>query len=64
VNLRKIKALLIENGIKHKEIARMASVNRVTVSVVLSGKGTSRNIQKTIAKALKMPYKRLWGKAA
>lgn len=60
-NLRKVKALLIENDIKLIDVAREARVNRVTVSIVLTGKGKSRRVQGVIAKMVHRPYEALWG---
>ncbi len=60
MTLLKIKALLIENGIKVKDIAKKAHVSPVTVSIVLTGKGKSKNIQKTIARAIGMKYSDVW----
>jgi len=59
-----IKAQLVRNGIKIKDVAAEANVAPVTVSVVLNGHGKSRHIQETIARMLHKPYKKLWGKAA
>lgn len=64
MKLLKIKAMLVERGIKITDIAKKAGVSRITVSVVITGKGKSRHIQQTIADVLGKPYKKLWGKAA
>lgn len=64
MNIRKIRALMVLKGIKVIDIAKMANVSPTTVSVVLTGKGTSRNIKQTIANALGRPYEKLWGKKA
>lgn len=55
---------MVLKGIKVIDIAKMANVSPTTVSVVLTGKGTSRNIKQTIANALGRPYEKLWGKKA
>lgn len=47
-------------GIKGVDIARQLGVSRVTVSVVITGKGKSRRIQKAIADALGVKYESLW----
>lgn len=57
---RKVKALMILNGIKGVDIARELRVSPTTVYVVLSGKGKSARIQKAIAEALGMNVKDLW----
>lgn len=59
-----IKAQLVRNGIKVKDVAREANVAPVTVSVVLNGHRKSRNIQDTIARLLGKTYRQLWGKTA
>lgn len=59
--LRKIRALLVEHEIRVKEIARRANVSPVTVSIILTGKGKSKNIQRTISTALRVSYEVLWG---
>lgn len=61
MTLRKIRALLYENGILLKDVAARAQRRPSTVRVVMAGKGTSRHIQGVIARMLKMPYEKLWG---
>jgi len=61
---RKVKALLIERGIKQKEIAEELGVKRATVSGVINGFHSSERIKRHIAMRLNKPYERLWGKAA
>lgn len=56
---RKLKALLIKNGVKQTEIAKLAGVARSTVSCVLGGHEKSRPIMQATAKLLKMPVERL-----
>lgn len=58
--LLKIKALLIENDIKIKDVAKKAGVSPTTVSIVLTGKGKSRPVQKIIANMVHRPYEALW----
>jgi lambda repressor-like predicted transcriptional regulator len=60
VKLRKIRALLYEKGISQKEVARITGRRPSTVRVVLSGRGTSRPIQETVAELLNIPYEELW----
>ncbi len=64
MKLNKIKAMMVERGIKYKEIAIKAGVSPETVYVVLNGHGKSMRIQKVIADVLGLPYERLWGKKA
>ncbi len=60
LHLKKIKAMLIERDIKINDIANLAGVSPTTVSVVITGKGKSIPIQKTIAEVLNVPYETLW----
>lgn len=57
---RKVKALMVLNGIKGVDIAKKLKVSPVTVYIVISGKGKSRRIQKAIAEALGMSFEELW----
>lgn len=57
---RKVKALMVLNGIKGVGIAKKLGVSPTTVYVVLSGKGKSRRIQKAVAEALDMTVEDLW----
>ena len=61
---RKIKALLVERGIKQKDLAEELGVLLATVSGVINGHHSSARIKQHIAKRLDKPYARLWGKAA
>ena len=61
---RKIKALLIEKGIKQKDIADALNVAPCMVSGVIGGYMKSRRIREYIAVQLNRPYEKLWGKAA
>ena len=49
---RKVKSLMVLKGIKSIDIARKLGVSHITVSIILTGKGKSRRIQKAIADAL------------
>ncbi len=55
-----IKSRLVKKGIKIKDIAAMAGVSPTTVSVVLTGRWPSKNVQETIAKALGVKFSDLW----
>ena len=62
-----IKALLVERGIKQKDIAplvRPRPVHPKTVNIVINGHQRSRPIQEAIARILDIPYEKIWGKAA
>lgn len=61
---RKIKALLIKNGIKQVDIANELGIKRCTVSAVIGGHGQSRPVKRKVAELLKVDYEKLWGKAA
>lgn len=57
---RKVKALMVLNGIKGVDIARKLKVSPVTVYIVISGRGKSRRIQRAIAEALGTTVEELW----
>ena len=57
---RKIKSLMALYGIKGTDIAKKLGLSRVTISIVITGKGKSRRVQKAIALALDMPVEELW----
>lgn len=61
---RKVKALLVEQGISQTELADEMGLSRVTVSGVLNGHQRSKKIQKFIADKLNRDYVKLWGHAA
>lgn len=61
---RKIKALLIEKGIKQKELAEELSITPGVISGVIGGHFESRRVKIHIAQRLGMSYRALWGKAA
>lgn len=61
---RKVKALLIEKGIKQLDIAAELDVSPGVVSGVISGKWESRRIKEFIAIKVGKSYEKLWGKAA
>jgi DNA-binding XRE family transcriptional regulator len=59
---QKIKALMMERGIKQKDIAEELGVTRACVSVVINGYENSRRVKKAIASALRVPFDDLWNK--
>lgn len=61
---RKVKSLLIENGIKQADIAKELGVTRGTVSAAITGYHQSRRVKQAVADALNIDYEKLWGKAA
>lgn len=56
---RKIKALLVERGIKIGDLAERAGLAISTVSGALNGHWRSRPVQEAIARELQMPLKKL-----
>lgn len=56
----RVKSLLVLNGIKQVTIARELSVRPSSVSLIVSGKKTSKRIRKAIARMLKMKIEDLW----
>lgn len=61
---RKIKALLIRNGIKQKDIAEALGIKLGSVSGAINGHFESRPVKRKVAELLRMDYEKLWGKAA
>ena len=61
---RKVKALLVERGIKQKDLADELGVLIGTVSGVINGHHSSKRIKQYIAKRLGIAYERIWGRAA
>ena len=61
---RKSRAMLVERGIKHKDIAEALDLSRTTVSVVINGHQKSERVQRYIAQLLGEDYNSLWSKAA
>lgn len=56
-----IKAQLVLNGIKLKDIAESLGVSRPCVSIIISGRERSRRVEQAIADRLGLPYEALWG---
>lgn len=57
---RKVKALMILQGVKPVDIARKLHLSRTTIYIVMSGRGKSRRVQTYIAKKLGMSVAELW----
>ena len=55
-----IKAKLILEGVKLREIAQEANVTTSFVSMVIHGKKKSQKVQKIISKKLNVPFETLW----
>lgn len=58
---RKVKSLMMLEGIKSVDIARTAKVTPTWVSLVLNNRKKSDRIRAIIAAALKMRVEELWG---
>ncbi|MDD2367636.1 MAG: helix-turn-helix transcriptional regulator [Desulfuromonadaceae bacterium] len=64
---RKLKSLLIENGVKQADIARKIGVNRSTVSSVLGGHQNSQHVKSATAELLGLrieQLEKLWKRRA
>ena len=64
---RKVRALMVEKGIKQKEIADELGVRAPAVSGVLNGHWPSQRVREAIARRLGMTMKqldRIWSTAA
>lgn len=60
IEIRKIKAMLVEHGIKHKDIACALGVTRACVSIVLNGHQNSKRVKQAIADVLHLKVADLW----
>jgi predicted transcriptional regulator len=58
---RKIKALLIERGIKQVTIAKDLGVSTSTVSKVVAGDARSRRVEEAVAALIGHSREALWG---
>lgn len=58
---KKIRALLVERGIKITTIARDLGITQPSVSLVISRNSRSYRVEKEISDRLGKPYERLWG---
>ena len=57
---RKIKAMMIERGIKQKDIAHALGVTPACISIVLNGHQNSKRVKTAIADALLVRVEDLW----
>lgn len=57
---RKVKALMILQGVRPIDIARKLHLSPITIYIVMSGRGKSARVQRAIATALKMSVTELW----
>lgn len=56
----KVRAMLVERGIKLKTIAERLSLDQSTISQVVAGKRQSRRVKRAVAEALGVSPKSLW----
>ncbi|MDW7646448.1 MAG: helix-turn-helix transcriptional regulator [Desulfuromonadales bacterium] len=56
----KIRALMVEKGIKQADIARDLGINLVSVHGTIYGKWRSRRVAREIAARLDMPVEKLF----
>lgn len=61
---QKIRALLVENKAKQIEIARSLQVTSGAVSRVIDGHFPSRRIREALAEKARVPFEKMWGRAA
>lgn len=61
---QEIKAALIKNKEKQVDIARELKVQPSSVNMVIDGKFVSRRIRQAIADKARIPFEKMWGKAA
>lgn len=59
-----IRALLIRNKEKQIEIARNLQVTSGAVNRVIDGHFVSRRIREALAEKARVPFEKMWGKAA
>lgn len=61
VSPNKLRALLIENGIKQIDIASSCGVSSACIAAVIAGRGRSLRIEQAIAESLGLSYETIWG---
>ena len=61
---QKIRALLIEHKETQTSIARALGVQPSSVNMAIDNKFVSRRIREAIAKKARVPFEKMWGKAA
>ena len=57
-----VRALLVLNGTKNKDISSLLDVTPQTINRVLYGKARSRRVQQAVANILNKSFEELWGK--
>ena len=61
---QEIKAALIKNKITQVSIARDIGVSQPSVNMVIEGRLVSRRIRQAISDKVRIPFEKVWGKAA
>lgn len=59
---REIRAHMILNGVKCIDIAKELGVHQTAITLIITQRENSRRIQEAIAKAINMPFEKVWGK--
>ena len=60
----KIRALMVERGIKQADIARDLKIGRASVNGVVNGKWASRRVATEVSRRLKLPLEKVFPKYA
>lgn len=61
---QEIKAALIKNNEKQIDIARSLGVRASAINMVIERKFVSHRIRTAIAEKARIPFEKMWGKAA
>lgn len=61
---QEIRAALIKNREKQADIARELNVRPSSVNMCIDGKFVSRRIREAVAARARIPFAKMWGKAA
>jgi transcriptional regulator with XRE-family HTH domain len=59
-----VKIQMLKKGVTQTDIARQLGIDNSTVSCVINNGRQSRRVKEAIAKAVDVPFDKLWGKAA
>ncbi|MCF6267799.1 MAG: helix-turn-helix transcriptional regulator [Desulfuromusa sp.] len=60
----KIRALMVERGIKQADIARDLNIRKASVNGVVHGKWASRRVATEVARRLNLPLEKVFPKYA
>jgi transcriptional regulator with XRE-family HTH domain len=64
MKVEKIRALLIENKVTQTAIAKELGLTPGSINRVISGHYTSKRVQEAVSRATRVPFEKMWGKAA